>query len=122
MIRDHASVRSFAARIEGEILPSNTTVNWNNLPHLNKGYILHRLDDLTGIIWVILSKKYILQRLLLRTDVIYSFLPYFEARTTHSHTISFCYVITMSAASNMCYYERLSIYQDSTINYVLFDI
>jgi len=79
------------ARIKGETLQSR----------LNIGCILHRLDGLTGVIWVILSKKKILQQLLLRTNVIYSFLPSFEACATQSHTISFCYVI-VSVQRQMC--------------------
>jgi len=46
-------------------------------------HILHQLYGLTNVIWVILSKhNNTLHRLLLRTGVIYSFLPYFEARTS----------------------------------------
>ena len=76
-------------------------------------YILHWLDDLTGVIWVIMSKKNILHRLLLRTDVIYYFLPYFKARAVHLRTISISHVITTSTTSNVCYYQRVSIYQPS---------
>jgi len=68
------------------------------------GHILHRFDDLTDVIWVILSKKkIILHRLFLRTNVIYSFLPYFEARAAHSRAILLCHVIAMFATSNVCY-------------------
>ena len=82
-------------------------------------HILHRLDDLTDVICVILSKKNILHRLFLRTDVIYSFLPYFEARVAHSRAISLCHVIATSATSSVCYCQRVSIYQDSKQNAML---
>jgi len=82
----------------------------------NMGHILHRLDDLTDVIWVILSKKKILHRLFLRTNVIYSFLSYFEVRAAHSRTISLCHVIATSSASNVCHVQRVSIYRDSKYN------
>jgi len=80
----------------------------------NMGHILHRLHDLTDVIWVILSKKNILHQLFLRTDVIYSFLPYFEARAAHSRAISLYHVIATSATSNVCHVQRVSTYRDSS--------
>ena len=73
------------------------------------GHILHRLDGLIDVIWVILSKKNILHRLFLRTNVIYSILSYFEARIAHSRTISLCHVIVTSAASNVYYCQGVNI-------------
>ena len=68
----------------------------------NMGHILHQLDNLIDVIWVILSKKKnTLHWLFLRTDIIYSFLPYFKVCTAHSRVILLCHVIITSAASNV---------------------
>jgi len=58
------------------------------------------------------EKKNILHWLFLIIDVIYSFLPYFEARTAHSRTISLCLVIVTSATSNVCHMQMVSPYRD----------
>ena len=80
----------------------------------NMEHILHQLDDLTGVIWVIMSKKHNISHwLLLRICVIYIFTLFWSSPlTAHScyypilnftspNAIWLCHVIVMFTTSNV---------------------
>jgi len=78
--------------------------------------MLHRLDDLTDVIWVILSKKKYITPVVSKNRYNIFFLSYFEARAAHSCAISLCHVIVTSTTSNVCHVQRVSTYPDSKGN------
>ena len=91
------------------------------------GHILHRLVDLTDVIWIILSKKYILHRLFLRTDVIYFFLLFWSSRSSFARNLTLsrqCHIYSIKCVllwedvnisrlfwkGKRCFHPRICIY------------
>ena len=78
----------------------------------NMDHILHRLDDLTDVIWVILSKKKYITPIVCKNRCnIFFFTLFWSSRCKN-----WLFVIATSVASNVCHVQRVSTFRDSLKN------